>query len=292
MSNNYEKTHDEYNMTINEDYTKRINLVLDYIECNLETSLSLDEMAKIANFSKYHFHRIFISIVGESPIQYQRRKRLESSAKELYQAKTAIKEISFKYGFSSPAVYSRDFIKHFGKSPKSLRKSLISRIENSKNYNIEVKNIKSFKFAYYRAVGFNSIVPKFIELRISLRKDKVKVGTMVEFINDNQYITEKSKCRYDIGYIITDSECDSDEYILKDTNDQKYAIHRLKGRTTRIEESYDQIYCWLLRNNYEPDDSPLMILFYKMFSLKPVLPIDFTIADVCVPVKKQYLKTK
>jgi AraC family transcriptional regulator len=272
---------------INNDYKSRINKVVDYIENNLGSSLSLDDMASVSNFSSYHFHRIFQSIIGESPVQYQRRKRLEKSAKDLYNSDTSIKELSSKYGFTSPAVYSRDFKKYFGDSPKVKRKKLLSRFKNLEKNNVEVKTITSFKYAYKEIVGYDQIVPEYFKLRKLLLKNKVKVGIMVEYIYDNQYITPKEKCRYDIGYIVPGIE--SNLYKIKESIKKEYAIFKLKGSTKKIDIAFDMIYSWIIKNDYEPENLPLLILFNKIFSLKPLLPIDYTDAEICVPIKKQEL---
>ena len=55
------------------EYTSRINKVLDYIENNLDRSFTLDELARVANFSKFHFHRIFYSFIGETLFQFIQR---------------------------------------------------------------------------------------------------------------------------------------------------------------------------------------------------------------------------
>ena len=51
---------------MNNEYQKRIDKVLSYIEANLENKLSLTELAKVSSFSVYHFHRIFTGILGET----------------------------------------------------------------------------------------------------------------------------------------------------------------------------------------------------------------------------------
>jgi len=48
------------------EYTARINRVTDYIELNISKDLSLQEIANVAHFSPFHFHRIFTAIVGET----------------------------------------------------------------------------------------------------------------------------------------------------------------------------------------------------------------------------------
>mgnify|MGYP000458632448 FL=1 len=67
-------------------YQQRINLVLRHIEQNLDTRPDLDELARIACFSPYHFHRIFSALVGESVAAYKRRLLLERAAMQLGQA--------------------------------------------------------------------------------------------------------------------------------------------------------------------------------------------------------------
>jgi len=51
--------------TTKDDYLQSIYKVIYYIEQNYNDDLTLDELSKVASFSKYHFHRIFKSIIGE-----------------------------------------------------------------------------------------------------------------------------------------------------------------------------------------------------------------------------------
>ena len=100
----------------NKVYISRINKTFDYIESNLEKSMTLEELAVIANFSKFHFNRIFHSIVGESPFQFILRLRLEKAASIMSaNNKESISEIAFKCGFSDVSIFSRNFKKHFNK---------------------------------------------------------------------------------------------------------------------------------------------------------------------------------
>ena len=65
---------------MNREYAKRINRVLSYIDRNICSELSLDEIAEEALFSKYHFHRIFSSVMEEPLSKYIQRLRLEKAA--------------------------------------------------------------------------------------------------------------------------------------------------------------------------------------------------------------------
>jgi len=70
-------------MTTKRDYAKRMLDIVSYIQRHLGDEITLDELADIACFSKYHFHRIFTGMMGETLKKYIRRLRLERAAMNL-----------------------------------------------------------------------------------------------------------------------------------------------------------------------------------------------------------------
>lgn len=96
------------------EYLSRINRTFDYIEANIEKPMTLEELATVANFSKYHFSRIFQTIVGETPFHFIQRVRLEKAAMMLlYNRHEPVTEIAYKCGFSDVAIFSRNFRSYF-----------------------------------------------------------------------------------------------------------------------------------------------------------------------------------
>ena len=61
-------------------YHERVLNVLVHIQQHLDDELPLDELAAVAHFSPYHFHRMFRGMVGESVEEHVRRLRLERAA--------------------------------------------------------------------------------------------------------------------------------------------------------------------------------------------------------------------
>lgn len=53
-----------------------IGTALDFIETHLEDGVALADVAQAAHYSKYHLHRAFSGILGITPHQYARRRRL------------------------------------------------------------------------------------------------------------------------------------------------------------------------------------------------------------------------
>ncbi|MCG8326273.1 MAG: AraC family transcriptional regulator [Chitinophagales bacterium] len=101
----------------NEIYNQRINEVINYVNNNLDRSIPLDELASVALFSPYHFHRIFVAVTGESVNNFTSRMRLEKAARLLKFSQEPIAAIAYKCGYSSTATLSRAFKQYFGLSP-------------------------------------------------------------------------------------------------------------------------------------------------------------------------------
>ncbi len=109
---------------IKSEYLSRINRVMDYIESRLGETHTLEELASVANFSRFHFHRIFTAMTGETPFQFLTRLRIEKSANLLVNNPAiTISEVAFQCGFSSLALFSRTFRQTFDASPSAWRHS-------------------------------------------------------------------------------------------------------------------------------------------------------------------------
>ena len=105
-----------------EEYISRINRVIDYVEDNYEKTLRLEDLAAVANFSSFHFHRIFKALIGETLNQFINRIRLEKAATKLIDnPKKSITEIAFDYGFSGSASFARAFREAFHMSASEWR---------------------------------------------------------------------------------------------------------------------------------------------------------------------------
>jgi len=105
------------------DYKNRINRVMDFIEVHLDEALTLECLADVACFSRFHFHRVFQSITGECLAAYIQRIRLEKAATLLNSNPTySITDIALICGFASSASFANAFTRHFGKTATVFRK--------------------------------------------------------------------------------------------------------------------------------------------------------------------------
>jgi len=107
---------------LRQEYVARINRVIDHIDAHLGDELGLAELADVACFSRFHFHRIFSAMVGETVTDYVKRIRLQNAASRLINnPRDSITEIAVACGFSSPSVFARSFREQFGVSASAWR---------------------------------------------------------------------------------------------------------------------------------------------------------------------------
>lgn len=108
----------------NSEYTSRINRVIDHIEEHLDEDLTLEELARVACFSPYHFHRIFGALTGETLCRFIQRLRVEKAARMLmHNPGLSITEIALDCGFSSSATFARAFRNRFDVSASEWREA-------------------------------------------------------------------------------------------------------------------------------------------------------------------------
>jgi AraC family transcriptional regulator len=107
---------------IREEYTARVNRVIDYIEDNIDQELSLPVLAGIAGFSPFHFHRIFGSLIGETLNGFIQRIRMEKAASALVQnPRESITAIAIACGFSGASTFAHAFKEAFGMNASEWR---------------------------------------------------------------------------------------------------------------------------------------------------------------------------
>ena len=124
---------------LNPEYTSRINRVIDFIEKNIDREFTLDELAQVAFFSKYHFHRIFNSFMEETLFDFIQRTRVEKAAHMLLaNSETTVTSIAYACGFSSHSLFTRTFKKYFNMSPTQWRntKSNYNQADSNDVHNI------------------------------------------------------------------------------------------------------------------------------------------------------------
>lgn len=91
--------------------------------------LSIDQVAKTAAMSRFHFIRQFKAVFGETPVRLRMRARLDLAKNLLVQGEKSITDICLEVGFSSLGSFSCLFSRRFGRAPSLYRQQLTGCIK-------------------------------------------------------------------------------------------------------------------------------------------------------------------
>ena len=100
---------------------KKLHRVLACIEQRLPQSIRVEELAKEAQMSPFHFARTFKKAVGHPPHAYITHLRMERAKAFLAEGKLSLREIARAVGFQTQAHFSGVFHKRVGMTPRTYR---------------------------------------------------------------------------------------------------------------------------------------------------------------------------
>lgn len=278
------------------EYQRRVQKALTYIRENLDKPLSVKEVAKIACFSEYHFHRIFAAVMQETPGEYITRKKLERAAIILaYSPGSKVSDVAFEFGYSSVSSFSKAFKQWFGCRPTELSKieqsldaangKLQTKYEKLINSDqlyvgppredwprkfeeidnrVRIKSILQFELYYLTSPGgyeFSSIVRTWKELVERVEDANIALDDCKKFAisHDHPALTPSMHCRYD-ACIALPKNRDVDLSLAKVTIPSgRYAIFPVEGPEESILDQYLEFYTvWMPQSGYEPDNFPVL----------------------------------
>jgi len=96
---------------------------IDFLEDHLQTNFKIEDAAKQANVSVFHFQRIFMVLTDMSVMEYVRQRRLTLAAEELVITNQKVIDVAFKYGYETPEAFTKAFKRQHGMSPSEARSS-------------------------------------------------------------------------------------------------------------------------------------------------------------------------
>lgn len=141
------------------DWPGRMNLAIEYIEAHLDRDILIDDVAKLACCSKFHFHRMFYACFGVTFSEHVRRRKLTLAASDIQRGDERIVDIAMKYGYSSPNAFTRAFRKLHGINPGKIRSSQVRLIAyhsasfTSKNEDFTKMDYRIVEIPSFKVVG-------------------------------------------------------------------------------------------------------------------------------------------
>ena len=129
---------------LNGEIGQQLERTLLYIDDHLEQKITIEQVARYACMSSYHFQRLFSAYLGETVNQYVLRRRLDFAAKKIiYNKKAGLAEIALSLDFESHSAFTSAFKKQFNITPSSYRNTPNkSKLANDKSRNSILKSVK------------------------------------------------------------------------------------------------------------------------------------------------------
>lgn len=112
---------DLFHLPSNKAEKDAIDLSIEFMQQNIEQSLSLRELAAEAHISPSHYAALFKKKTGYPPLEYFNHIKVQKACQYLHFTNLQIKEIAYKLGICDPYYFSRFFSNIMGLSPLEYR---------------------------------------------------------------------------------------------------------------------------------------------------------------------------
>lgn len=110
------------NIDKQQEYIEKFMNICTYIDNHFSEDLSLDDVAKISGFSKYHFSRLFHDFTNMSFYKYVNSKRISYAEQLLGDTDLSATQVAIQSGFASQSAFIRMFRNRNGCTPTEFRK--------------------------------------------------------------------------------------------------------------------------------------------------------------------------
>ena len=105
-------------IAIGDGRVRRVAGAIAWIKAHYAEPLQIEALAKHVNMSPSALHGHFRAVAGVSPIQYQKRLRLEEARVLLLAGATSAEAVAYKVGYASASQFSREYMRLFGQPPR------------------------------------------------------------------------------------------------------------------------------------------------------------------------------
>lgn len=268
----------------NPDYVGRINQAIDHVTRNLSEPLGLEEVAKAACFSPFHFHRIFRALMGETLASFVKRVRLERAIYLLSHREASLTEVAHACGFSSSSDFSRSFRNQYGVPPSAFdaeafrrprREAMLEsamlaegprKLErlpaggNPDGFEVRFRDLPARRVAYIRVTrayrgGVREAAARLAEWA---EQRGLADGQWLGYQWDDPEIVPPDKCRYDVGVEVPGGTQGDGEVGVTNFEPMRVAELDILGTIDLELRALHWIYLgWLPTSGYAPAHQPM-----------------------------------
>ena len=285
------------------DYVTSVLKALAYIEQNLTGDISPDDVAREAAFSKYHFHRIFLAVTGNSVAGYIRRRRLTEAAHALTETDNKIIDVALDFRFETPESFSRAFKNMYGVNPRQYRNredhfaalhqpkigpAILTHLKERMRMDVKILTKQAFKIIGMRYFGENKnkeisqLWDVFLPRRESI-KSRINPTVSYGICYPVEGKNNDAAFEYIAAVEVSDLHDLPAGMVGKTIPTQKYAVFTHQGSVDKILETYQAIYAvWQPKSGYELIKAPDFEYYDERFN--PDHP-EVSELDIYIPIK-------
>ena len=220
----------------------------------------------MASFSKYHFHRVFKSITGESLGDYIRRVQL-SCATIKFLSNQKITQIALESGYETNASFSKAFKKHYGMTPREFSHNA-KKTKGDKMLKAKFVELESVEVLYVRRTGdymrscgeaWEVLMSFAYKKKIKEKKNLMgKEAMMFGIGHDDPSITAADELRCDACISWDDKSVKPQGEILHKTIEGgKYAMFLHKGSYDGLKRTYEEVSDWIVQSDEALRELPI-----------------------------------
>ena len=257
---------------MSKQYENRLIRVFDYMSANLDGDLSLDALAEVAAMSRFHWHRVFRAMTGETQADAVRRLRLTRAAHWLVETDWPIGEILRRSGFANERSFIRAFTALHGLTPAAFRQRgalppppTLPAKGQTTMYPVDILDQPARRLAAVSHRGpYLEIGAAFdkISAILAARGEGGKGRTMAGIFYDDPSQTPETELRSHAAVEVEPDfpiDAPMEEVRLPAG---RHAVMQYTGPYSGLSAAYDQLYCdWLPGSGEEPADSPVFEVY-------------------------------
>lgn len=275
-------------------YGQRIDRVMRHIRLNLAGDLSLDTLAGVAALSRFHFHRMFRAMQGETVAEAVRRTRLNHAAQLVSTTALPMARVAAACGYPNVQSFTRAFRAAFDAAPRTVRlfgqmpKPVLPKDQGiipMHPVQIETHPARPV-LALLHTGPYAAIGPTFDRLGAAIAHHGLGpaiAGPGVGIYHDDPETTPQQQLRAHAGVVVAAGTAPPDGLEALNLPGGRVAVLTLKGPYAGIAAAWSWLYGhWVPASGEEPADQPA-------YELYPNGPADTAPPDlvtlVCVPLR-------
>ena len=278
------------------EYEQRLEYAVRLIADSLDDPLGLQDLADRVGFSRFHFHRVFQALLGETVGGITRRLLLERAATQLRCSDTPITEIAFSAGYATHEAFVKAFRAAFGYTPSGFRRHLRYAGElptvNGVHYRggtefairfiasrgesvmqVDIKEVPARRAVCFQHHGpYYMIGQSFGALQAWVEETQAEVGKRVGIFYDDPEATAPDKLRSDAGaYVAPEFHVDDPRVHIVDLPAGSYAVHTHFGPYDGLSAAWAKLGSdWFPNSGYDIGTAPAFEVYVNDCTAVPV----------------------